>query len=106
MLLTLLGCIVCSSVLSHLEADDPGWIVIDEWAGQWLTLGMIGLFAGMNGLNLLLGFVAFRAFDIIKPFPIRHIEHMGPAWWAIMADDLMAGLLAGGVVMISYRIWL
>ncbi|OIO66282.1 MAG: phosphatidylglycerophosphatase A [Zetaproteobacteria bacterium CG1_02_49_23] len=99
---TLIGCLVCARVLPHLQSDDPGWIVIDEWAGQWLAFGLIGLFYELSWLNLLLAFVAFRLFDISKPFPIRQIEHVGPAWWAIMADDLLAGIFAGALVLAGF----
>jgi len=105
LLLTLIGCVVCAMVLPNLESEDPGWIVIDEWAGQWLTLGLIVLFFGLSVLNIVLAFAAFRIFDILKPFPIRQIEHIGPAWWSIMADDLAAGLLGGGLVLIGYFAW-
>jgi phosphatidylglycerophosphatase A len=96
-----LGCFVSALVLPTLESDDPGWIVIDEWAGQWLTLIIIASFYGLSFLTLLAAFLAFRLFDIFKPFPIRQLEHMGPPWWAIMADDLLAGVMGGAVVVIA-----
>ncbi|MDQ6951377.1 MAG: phosphatidylglycerophosphatase A [Mariprofundales bacterium] len=97
-LVTLLGCLVCWRVLPQMEDQDPGWIVVDEWAGQWLTLA-IGVLVMGQGIPLLLAaFVAFRAFDIFKPWPIRSLEHLGPGWWSIMADDLMAGVFAGAVI--------
>jgi phosphatidylglycerophosphatase A len=94
-----LGCLVSALVLPTLESDDPGWIVIDEWAGQWVTVAIIAAFYGSSALTLLLAFLAFRLFDIFKPFPIRQLEHVGPAWWAIMADDLLAGVMAAVVVL-------
>jgi len=45
-----------------------------------------------------LAFFLFRLFDIWKPFPIPYVESMGPSWWSITADDLLAGMMAGGVV--------
>lgn len=67
---------------------DPGKIVIDEWAGQWLTL------AGHGAMGWLVPcFVLFRLFDILKPWPVSLCEKL-PRGWGIMADDLMAGLLA------------
>lgn len=67
---------------------DPGKIVIDEWAGQWLTL------VGHGAAGWLLPcFVLFRLFDILKPWPVSFCEKL-PRGWGIMADDLMAGLLA------------
>jgi phosphatidylglycerophosphatase A len=73
---------------------DPGHIVIDEVAGQWITL------AGATALNWkswLLGFLLFRLFDIWKPAPVRQLERL-PEGTGIMADDLMAGVY-GAVVL-------
>jgi len=104
-ILLLLGCAVCAVVLPSLNDNDPGWIVIDEWVGQWLALALIILFFGLSTLNLALAFVAFRLFDILKPFPIRNIEHLGPAWWSIMADDVAAGLMGGALVLAGLYSW-
>lgn len=98
-LLTLIvGCWVCSVVLPQLEDEDPGWIVVDEWVGQWVTLAMVVWLFEMSVVNWLLVFLAFRGFDILKPFPIRQVEHLGPPWWSIMADDLLAGVMGGIVI--------
>jgi len=105
LILLLFGCAVCAVVLPTLNDDDPGWIVIDEWVGQWLALALIVLVFGLSVLNLVLAFVAFRLFDILKPFPIHNIEHMGPAWWSIMADDVAAGLMGGGLVLAGLYSW-
>jgi phosphatidylglycerophosphatase A len=92
-------------VLPTLAVDDPGWIVIDEWVGQWLALALIIMVYGVSVLNMALAFAAFRLFDVLKPFPIRQIEHLGPAWWSIMADDVMAGLMGGGLVLAILALW-
>jgi len=99
LLLLAAGCVACAIVLPELADQDPGWIVIDEWAGQWLCLALIGHVFALSLLNLALAFAAFRLFDILKPFPIRHVEHLGPGWWSIMADDLVAGLMGAGMVV-------
>ncbi len=99
LVVTLLGCVVCWRILPQMEDQDPGWIVIDEWAGVWLAVAMIAPLLASEPQTLLAAFIAFRFFDILKPWPIRWLEHVGPAWWSIMADDLMAGLLAGASVM-------
>ncbi|MDT8375962.1 MAG: phosphatidylglycerophosphatase A [Mariprofundaceae bacterium] len=93
------GCAACALVLPTLESDDPGWIVIDEWAGQWVSLVVIAGFYGLSLLSLLAAFLAFRLFDIFKPFPIRQLEHIGPSWWSIMADDLLAGVMGAAVAV-------
>lgn len=73
---------------------DPGHIVIDEVAGQWITLAGATVF---NWKSWILGFFLFRLFDIWKPPPVRQLE-MLPDGAGIMADDLMAGVY-GAVVL-------
>ena len=73
----------------HYGRTDPGAIVIDEIAGMLIALFWIPV--GWPGL--LVGFLAFRAFDIVKPFPARTAERL-PAGWGVMADDVVAGLYA------------
>jgi len=89
------ACWVTYVVLAKEKDMDPGWIVIDEWLGQWLTLLIIFSVLPTMPMMVILAFVAFRFFDILKPGPIKMIEHMGPDWWAIHADDLLAGIFAG-----------
>ena len=67
---------------------DPGHVVIDEVAGQVIT------FLAQPQASwkwLLAGFVLFRVFDVIKPFPARRAERL-PGGWGIMTDDVLAGL--------------
>jgi phosphatidylglycerophosphatase A len=83
-------------------AHDPGAVVIDEVAGQWLALVVAWLVlrpATPTGLAILVaaGFVLFRFLDVVKPWPIRKLEHL-PGGLGIVADDLAAGLLAGLLV--------
>ena len=77
----------------HFNRSDPSHVVIDEVAGQVVTL--IGL--GSGWMTLGLGFLVFRALDIIKPWPANRLEalHGGTG---IMADDLMAAVY-GQIVM-------
>lgn len=106
-LITAFGCYLCSRLLPSLESNDPGWIVIDEWAGQWLCMALMAL-GGLQGVALLLlSFVMFRLFDILKPWPVSWLERTGPDWWTIMADDLGAGILgaATGIVVILLTGW-
>ncbi|MDX8401751.1 MAG: phosphatidylglycerophosphatase A [Mariprofundaceae bacterium] len=97
---TLVGCIVCARMLPAMvraegkDAADPGWIVIDEWAGMGLAL-LLAAFGGEGPAMWAAAFIAFRFFDVFKPWPVSWCERHGPAWWRVMADDLMAGLLAG-----------
>jgi phosphatidylglycerophosphatase A len=74
---------------------DPGFIVVDEVAGQWITL--IGSPFGWR--SAILALLLFRLFDITKPFPIRRLERL-PAGWGIVFDDVAAGLYALGVTLL------
>lgn len=67
---------------------DPGPVVIDEVAGQMVTF----LLEPAGGwLWLLIAFILFRFFDVLKPFPARRAEHL-PGGWGIMTDDIVAGV--------------
>jgi len=83
---------------------DPGWVVIDEWLGQWLTLYLFVWFAGASWLNFGLAFAAFRLFDIWKPWLVGSAEHIGPAWWSIHGDDLVDGLFAAFCLIAGFSL--
>ncbi len=102
---TIVGCAVCFALLPTLADKDPGWIVIDEWAGQWVALALVFGVDSFNWLWFALGFVAFRLFDILKPWPVSWAERAGPAWWSIMADDVVAGFLGGGALAVIRVLW-
>jgi phosphatidylglycerophosphatase A len=70
-----------------LEKEDPAEVVIDEVVGLLMTLFLLPA----TGFNLCLGFVLFRLFDILKPFPIRKLERVGGGA-GIVLDDLLAGV--------------
>lgn len=85
------GIAICGSAARRLEAPDHPGIVWDEFAGLWLTLGL-----APGGLGWwVAGFVLFRIFDIVKPWPIAWFDRHWKGGLGIMADDLVAGLLAG-----------
>ena len=86
---TLLGIPPSSTVARESGQKDPGFVVIDEVAGQMIAL--IG--CPLNWKYLLAGFILFRSFDIVKPFPLRRLEKL-PAGTGIMMDDVGAGLYA------------
>lgn len=82
---------------------DPGQCTADEWAGQAVALlfAPLGEAASLERVLIVagVGFVAFRAFDIIKPQPARWLERL-PHGWGVLADDLAAGVYALGIVQL------
>ena len=83
--------VVFSTRFSRSKGDpDPSKIVIDEILGQMLCL----LFVPVSAVSVGAGFLLFRFFDIVKPFPVRSSEKL-PGGMGIVCDDLIAGLYAG-----------
>jgi phosphatidylglycerophosphatase A len=87
--ITLAGIRPSTVVARESGRKDPGFVVIDEVAGQMVAL--VG--APANWKYLLAGFILFRSFDIVKPFPLRRLEKL-PEGTGIMMDDVGAGLYA------------
>lgn len=86
---------VCAIWVSHgasalLRQKDPGRIVIDEAAG--MTVALLGV--PFNLFNAAAGFLLFRFFDILKPFPVRQVENRVPGGAGIVLDDVAAGVYA------------
>lgn len=77
----------------ELGRKDPRPVVIDEVAGQLIALAFLPL----TWQTMLMAFLLFRAFDIIKPFPINWLDKNLPGGFGIMTDDMLAGAFALGV---------
>lgn len=95
-----LGVPAATIVARESGRHDPGFVVIDEVAGQWITL----LGSPADWKHGLIALILFRLFDITKPFPVRQIESL-PAGWGIVFDDVGAGLYALAVASLL-RIWI
>ena len=75
--------------------EDPGWIVIDEVCGIFMTFAFIRPdWITRAPWILIIGFALFRFFDILKPLGIHRFEKF-PGAWGVMADDLLGGIYAG-----------
>jgi phosphatidylglycerophosphatase A len=98
-MITVIGILASSEVSRSSGIEDPSFVVIDEVAGQLLTF----VFLPVNGLNLIAGTVAFRVFDMWKPFPIRRLEPLGSGV-GIMADDLLAGIYGNLALRLLHRL--
>jgi len=97
---TLIGFWAASRAERLLQKKDPGKVVIDEVAGQLIALLPVPLLAGGPWrVWIIIGFFLFRAFDIIKPYPVRRLEAL-PSGLGIVADDLAAGAYAAVVLSV------
>ena len=85
-----LGVYWCDRSSKALGVHDHGGIVWDEMVGYWLTM----MFAPTGVLWMLLGFVLFRFFDILNPWPINFIDHRVGGGFGIMVDDIFAAVYA------------
>jgi phosphatidylglycerophosphatase A len=85
---------------THVDGD-PGWVVIDEVAGQLLAL--YGL-AHVSQLGLLAAFLIFRLLDVMKPGPIGWADRQ-PGAAGIMADDLLAGAITAAILWALAARW-
>lgn len=107
----LVGSYICGKTSDLMGVHDDPHIVWDEWVGMWVSLLPIlwlhfyddGLLQG-HQLSLLLlyfaAFVAFRFFDILKPFPIKWVDKNVSGGFGILIDDILAGLMAGVVLIV------
>tara|TARA_B100000446_G_scaffold174430_1_gene184266 strand:- start:507 stop:881 length:375 start_codon:yes stop_codon:yes gene_type:complete len=92
-ILLIVGVWSASKTERYVGRIDPGIIVIDEIVGMLLTF----VFLNVGFVTMVFGFVLFRVFDIVKPYPARACERL-PGGWGVMADDVVAGLYAQAVL--------
>ena len=90
---------VATAQVARGDQADPGYVVIDEFAG--MLVAMAG--HAVTFWNLFIGFILFRAFDILKPYPVRKLERL-PGAYGIIADDVLAGILASAALFVIGRI--
>lgn len=90
------GVYLCQFTADALGVHDHPAIVWDEFVGLWLTMLALPLLKQPVTLPLLLaGFVLFRLFDIVKPWPIRWVDAHVHGGFGIMVDDVLAAVFAG-----------
>jgi phosphatidylglycerophosphatase A len=89
-----LGSFICDGVSRDLGVHDHGGIVFDEFVGYWITMFLLPV----TWQWVLAGFVAFRVFDIWKPWPIRWCDEHVTGGFGIMFDDVVAGVAALAVL--------
>lgn len=82
------GVYICDHATKKLQVHDHAGVVWDEFVGYWITMLLIPV----NWKTVLIGFVIFRLFDVIKPWPISVVDRKTMGGLGIMLDDAMAGV--------------
>jgi phosphatidylglycerophosphatase A len=97
-IISLIGIIASNLGEKIFNEKDSQKIVIDEVAGQLITY----LLVPYSIENLILGFILFRLFDILKIFPANWAQNNLPKGYGVMGDDIIAGIQAGGILFILH----
>jgi phosphatidylglycerophosphatase A len=113
--LTIVGSLVCvwlaPVVIAATGKSDPREVVVDEFAGQALTFLQAAFLIPDTftlkqvWITAIIGFLLFRLFDIVKPWPIHGLQKL-PSGWGILIDDLLAGVYAAICLIICVRLWI
>ncbi|GLT17239.1 phosphatidylglycerophosphatase A [Vibrio zhanjiangensis] len=92
----LIGIKICQITSDDMGVHDHGAIVWDEFVGLWITMLVVPLFhlSVTDWRWLFAGFVLFRFFDMVKPWPISWLDKHVDGGFGIMLDDIVAGLMA------------
>ena len=99
-----LGVWACGRVVHDLRIDDPGFAVWDEFVGQWIALTPL-LGAPAGPVWIFAGFILFRIFDIVKPWPVSWADRTVQGGLGVMLDDVIAGLYSA-LALAGLRYWL
>lgn len=102
-LFTVIGIWACDRTARELGTKDPSAIVWDEFVGFFITMLAVPsalLTASYGWAWILAGFLAFRLFDIWKPWPIRVIDERVEGGLGIMLDDILAGVMAALILLV------
>ncbi|WP_201597488.1 phosphatidylglycerophosphatase A family protein [Psychrobacter fulvigenes] len=116
LIITLLSCLIgiwiCGRTSELMQTHDDPHIVWDEWAGIWITLLPFSYMSvttdtfwqdisqSLSIIALILAFILFRFFDIIKPPPIGWVDKRVAGGLGIMLDDIIAGVMAAAVWLV------
>ena len=90
----IIGIYICGAAAKTLGVHDHGGIVWDEFVGLWIAMAALPV----TWTSVILGFVLFRLFDILKPWPISWLDKKVSGGFGIMIDDVIAGLAAAGII--------
>ncbi len=97
LIVTVVGVRICGIAAENLGEHDFGGIVWDEIAGFLITMWLVPL----TWQTIIAGFILFRFFDILKPWPIKWLDQQVQGGLGIMLDDVLAGLFAAGLLWLA-----
>ena len=104
-----LGIILINKSDSFFQKKDADEIVIDEFVGQGFTLSSL-FFVSLSKFNffifIIISFILFRFFDIVKPYPINVIDKKMKNSLGVMLDDLVAAIYSIIVIYVIYYLWI
>ena len=95
------GITICQVTSDDLNVHDFSGIVWDEFVGFWITMFLIPL----DWKWVLLGFILFRFFDIVKPWPISYLDKRVQGGFGIMVDDVLAGVYAWFILFLTVKFY-
>ena len=99
LIVIVVGVPICKIAAEKLGEHDFGGIVWDEIAGYLITMWL----APFTWQAMIAGFILFRIFDILKPWPIKWIDQQVHGGLGIMLDDVLAAVFAGGVLLLAVQ---
>lgn len=95
--ITLVSIWVVDRACRAAKVGDASAFVLDEFVGQWIAL----IAAPKSWLSLVIGFALFRAFDVVKPWPVSWADRRLRGGLGVVVDDVLAGVLAAVVLQLS-----
>jgi len=99
-LTALLGVWICGVASRQLQVHDHPGIVWDEFVGYWITMWAVPV----DWVWIVAGFVVFRVYDIVKPWPVSVLDRKVGGGFGIMIDDVLAGVMA--CLTLHIALWL
>ncbi|SPX85457.1 phosphatidylglycerophosphatase A family protein [Moraxella ovis] len=118
LIITIIGCLIgsyiCGKTSDLMNTHDDPHIVFDEWVGMWIALLPIVFLMDYKALDaftlmnillyIIMPFILFRFFDIIKPFPIKWVDKNVSGGFGILIDDILAGIMSAVVMLVIMSI--
>lgn len=105
LLCSIFGCYICGKASSDAKVHDHGAIVFDEFVGMFITLLPI-IILNLDSTSFIYlgsGFIIFRFFDMLKPWPISYFDKNIAGGIGIMLDDIIAGIIAAIVLTLEIK---